>query len=184
MIIHSGLNGFHPSVMQDFNMCLLHAKSEIPNNVMSEQNFMSCFVFCDVDSVNIKNDMIHGVFEPTPIHIALHFPKTRAVKHEANLGALNFFPIIYWGFLATRSGKNGVAIIAMEVMVDLEKALTLKMLKTNIKEFLQIHTLSYYQIYMCFFFSKKLTSRKNLLSPCSVWFYVFLCCSPGSLPLS
>ena len=56
MIMHAGLNEFHPSVMQDFNMCLLHAKSEIPNNVMSEQNFMSCFVFCDVDSVNIKND--------------------------------------------------------------------------------------------------------------------------------
>ena len=87
MIMHAGLNEFHPSVMQDFNICLFHAKSKVPNNAMSEQNFI-----VDVDSVNIKNDMIHGVFAPQPpIHIGdLHFPKTRAVKHEANLGAMNF----------------------------------------------------------------------------------------------
>lgn len=81
MIIHSGLNEFHPSVMQDFNMCLLHAKSEIINNAMSEQNFI-----IDVDSVNIKNDMIHGVFAPTPIHIGdLHFPKTRQLNMKPTL---------------------------------------------------------------------------------------------------
>ena len=64
-----------------------------------------------------------------------------------------------------------------EFMVDLEKGTDLEDVETNFTEFLQIHTLSYYQIYMCFF-RKSWPVAKTWLSPCLVWFYVFLCCSP------
>ena len=114
--------------------------------------------------------MIHGVFAPTLIHIALHFPKTRQLNmkpcYVANLGALKFFPIIYGGFLLQGVEKMGSQIgeLPWNSWWIWKKALTLKMLKTNFTEFLQIHTLSYYQIYMFFFF-EKVDQLQKLVTP-------------------